>query len=282
MAAVSSLNIIESTCLAPWEVQAEPFAVTEQIFYIGNKWVGAYLIDTGDGLIVLDTTTAETAYLLIDSIYRLGYDPKDIKMILLSHAHVDHFGAARFLKELSGAKIWLSREDEAFRHTEGGVELGGLTVPFREYDFETDCFYSDDTPVRLGNVEIGTRLTPGHTPGVTSFFIRTENEKEGKLTAAMHGGVGVLTMSNESLDRARLPHSLRRKFIDDCYAMKKIPVDICLPSHPAHAPLFEKNENRPADGSNPFIDPNGWKVFLTDRVRYAEKLEEENSKFEAK
>ena len=216
MAAVSSLNIIESTCLAPWEVQAEPFAVTEQIFYIGNKWVGAYLIDTGDGLIVLDTTTAETAYLLIDSIYRLGYDPKDIKMILLSHAHVDHFGAARFLKELSGAKIWLSREDEAFRHTEGGAELGGLTVPFREYDFETDCFYSDDTPVRLGNVEIGTRLTPGHTPGVTSFFIRTENEKEGKLTAAMHGGVGVLTMSNESLDRARLPHSLRRKFIDDC------------------------------------------------------------------
>ena len=283
MTAVSSLNIIESTCYEPWEVQIEPFAVTDQIFYVGNKWVGAYLIDTGDGLILLDTTTAETAYLLLNSIYKLGYRPEEIKMILLSHAHVDHYGAARFLKELSGAEIWLSREDEDCRNTDGAAEPGGLFVPFREYSFETDRYYDDSTPILLGNVEIRTRLTPGHTPGVTSFFIYTDDKKCGRIVSAIHGGVGVLTMSDESLDRAGLSRELRKRFIKDCHDLKDISVDICLPSHPAHAPLFEKREQAADGDKNPFIDRDGWARFLDDRVQYAIKLEEEaDSHFEAK
>lgn len=273
MSAVTSINIIDDTCNQPWNVQVAPFPVADQVFYVGNKWVGAYLIDTGDGLILLDTTTAETAYQLIDSIYQLGRNPRDIKMILLTHAHVDHYGAARILKELSGAQIWMSEEDAAFHKTEGARELGGLTTTFRDYGVEADRFYRYEQPIRLGNVSIDVRLTPGHTPGVVSFFIHVPDAARGSLTLAMHGGVGVLTLRDESLKRAGLDSSLRRRFIRDCMDMKKIPVDICLPSHPAHHPPFQEAAGKSWENGNPFISSTAWASFLDSRRSFAEELE---------
>ena len=70
MPAVSSAAVIQATSNAPWEVAIAPFRVTDQIYYIGNIWVGAYLIDTKDGLILLDTMCAETVYLMVDAIYQ--------------------------------------------------------------------------------------------------------------------------------------------------------------------------------------------------------------------
>ena len=94
----------------------EPFRVAPRVWYVGNTWVGSFLIQTSEGLALIDTTVMEDLYLLIDSIHRLGFDSKDLKHIFLTHAHMDHDGAARALKELTGAKVWLSREDEEWRH----------------------------------------------------------------------------------------------------------------------------------------------------------------------
>ena len=88
----------------PWELAIKPFQVAPQTWYVaGQTWVGCYLIDTGDGLILIDTAIAESAYMLVDSIYRLGYRPEQIKKILISHAHFDHCGAAAIMKKLTGA-----------------------------------------------------------------------------------------------------------------------------------------------------------------------------------
>ena len=55
----------------PWELAIKPFQVAPQTWYVaGQTWVGCYLIDTGDGLILIDTAIAESAYMLVDSIYR--------------------------------------------------------------------------------------------------------------------------------------------------------------------------------------------------------------------
>ena len=137
-----------------------------------------------------------------------------------------------------------------------------------------DRHYDSSTSIKLGSIEITTRLNPGHTPGVTSFFIHTRNEQEGPLTLAMHGGVGVLTMSDDSLDRAGLPRSLRARFIQDCIDMKSIPVDICLSSHPAHFPqFFEIAEKGDWTSGNPFINKDGWPWFLDSRRKFAEDIE---------
>lgn len=277
MAKITSTNIIADTSNRPWEVAVAPFPITEQIYYVGNLWVGAYLINTGDGLILLDTTTAETSYLLVNSIYQLGYRPDQIRLILLSHAHVDHFGSAQFIKELSHAKLYLSKEDEAFRHDPIASAVGRIPgIDFREYDFAVDEYYDDSQKIMLGNVEIQTMLTPGHTPGTTSFFIKAPDKTGKQLVAAMHGGVGVLTMSDEAFRKSGLSPELRRRFIQDCDRLKDVHVDICLPSHPAHAPLFEMRDKGWERG-NPFVDQNAWVQFLESRVKFARDMEEQAS-----
>lgn len=277
MAAISSVDVIQNTCNAPWAVNVEPFRVTEQIWYIGNRWVGAYLIDTGDGVIILDTMCAETAYLMVDAIYKCGFRPTDIKMILLSHGHPDHYGAARLLHEMSGAPIYLSKEDEAYRHNEklssakSANPTNGLTWKF--YDFETDCFYDEYKPITLGNITIRTKLTPGHTLGTTSFFITAPQSNGEVLTVAMHGGVGVLTMTDAYFEETGLPCSIRTNFVAQCEELKQEDVDICLASHPAHYPgdFFEIAKQSWENG-NPFVNKDAWNAFLTSRGGIAAKM----------
>ncbi|MBR4426408.1 MAG: MBL fold metallo-hydrolase, partial [Spirochaetales bacterium] len=82
---------------SPWLYDTEPFNMAENIYYVGNKSVSSHLFDTGDGLLLLDTTYMQTAYLLLESIRKLGFNPNDIRWILHSHGHYDHFGGTRIL-----------------------------------------------------------------------------------------------------------------------------------------------------------------------------------------
>ena len=82
----------------------------------GQDDVCAYLLDSGEGLILLDTGLEETLYMLVHHVMQLGYQFTDIKKILLSHHHFDHVDCARLIQEMAGGpekcEIWLSREDE--------------------------------------------------------------------------------------------------------------------------------------------------------------------------
>lgn len=65
----------------PWILYHEPFQITDQIYFVGNRYVSTYLIDTGEGLVVIDPALVETTYLVFDSIRKLGFDPEDIHHI---------------------------------------------------------------------------------------------------------------------------------------------------------------------------------------------------------
>ena len=97
-----------------------------------------------------------------------------------------------------------------------------------------DRFYDDDTPIRLGDVEVRTLLTPGHTIGCTSFFWKEKNPVNGReYTVAMHGGVGANTMNDAYYARSvYLTPDLRDRFLADAENLASVPVDIALPSHP--------------------------------------------------
>ncbi len=256
---------------APWKIAVSPFRVAPRVYYVGNEWVGIYLVDTEEGLILVDTAVAENTYLLLDAIRTMGFDPRQIRHIFLSHSHGDHDGGAKQVQEYAGAKIWMSKEEDDFRKV--APRFG---KEFISYPYDVDCYYDDSTPMRFGSVTIQTKLTPGHTPGCTSFFITMPDDKGGTLMAAMHGGVGVLTMTDAALDELNLPHSLRRQFINDCQDMKKIHVDIALPSHPAHGNLFERV--KPAKDSvdySPMVDEKEWGVFLDSRIAFVEDMEKQ-------
>lgn len=259
---VTPKNIVDEARDMPWRIDVEPFRVAPHIYYVGNQWVGSFLIETSEGLALIDTTVMETLYLLLDSIRKLGFDPKDIRKIFLTHAHMDHDGAARALKELSGANIYLSREDDEWRRR---PEADMHDTGFKIVDYEVDHFYSDKEPIIMGDITIRTRLSAGHTPGTTSFFVTVKDEEGNPLIWGMHGGVGINTMNTAYLNSVHLPLSLQDIFLKDCEDMKAIHVDICTPSHPSHSDMMERV---PADRIDyiPFVDENKWPAFLTERA----------------
>ena len=255
---------VEYTARAPWKLAVKPFRVAPDIFFIGNEWVGSYLISTEEGLIMVDTCLFENLYLTLESIHELGFDPKNIRHILLSHCHADHVGGAGAIHELTGAKIWMSRIDAGFKDNPANTEMDDV---FYVPPYRVDAFYDDEVPMRFGSIEIRTCLTPGHTPGTTSFLISGPDESGKILTAGMHGGVGPLTMREEYIKKYGLPENLRQQFVEGCEELKKINVDITLPSHPAHGELLSKRPSDP-DDYHPFVNKDNWGAFLESRIGF--------------
>lgn len=264
---------VKTLAYTPWELAIKPFQVAPRTWYVaGQTWVGCYLIDTGDGLILLDTAIAESVYLLVDSIYRLGFRPEDIKKILISHAHFDHCGGAAAMKALTGAELYMSKEDWEFMQA-CPSETIVIDPDSHPQMFTPDKFYSDSEPVTLGDISIRTMLTPGHTIGCTSFFWDVANPVNGEVyTVGMHGGVGANTMNDSYYKTSRyLTPALRERFIKDSEMLRTLHVDIALPSHPNQIEIVGQ-AGRYTDENQVYLDDTVWADFIDERVRQVKAL----------
>ena len=243
----------------PWTLAQKPFKVIENVYFVGNTWVSVYLIDTPEGLILIDCAYEENLYLLIDSIRGLGFDPKDIRHLLISHGHFDHCGAARQLQEMSNCEIWINEKDAYFFTERRDLIAFEDRVP----EFRIDHYYDSDQSICFGGMTIWPVQCPGHTPGTTSFFFEVEHEGR-KLTVAMHGGLGTNTLSKEDLLTNGWPLSFQQGYLDMLRQMKRRSVDVLIPSHAGHAktyPFFDIAAQDDGTG-NGFIRPNAWREML--------------------
>ena len=234
----------------PWEHTLPAFRCAPHVWNVGgNDNVSVYLLDTGDGLILIDSGFECGTYLVIDRIWRLGFDPKNIKKILLTHYHGDHTMGARILQELTGGpehcEIWLSEEDEQ-NHQRTRDE----TFPMAVLPYTVTNFFHDDQPVTLGRFTIRTRLTPGHTSGCTSMFFEDTDEKTGKTyRCAIHGGMGTAMMKpgTRQMEHELGTPEMAYRFVADCLEMAELPVDINLVSHLNQANYDEHMPEDPDD-----------------------------------
>ena len=243
----------------PWTLAQKPFKVIENVYFVGNTWVSVYLIDTPEGLILIDCAYEENLYLLIDSIRGLGFDPKDIRHLLISHGHFDHCGAARQLQEMSNCEIWINEKDAYFFTERRDLIAFEDRVP----EFRIDHYYDSDQSICCGGMTIWPVPCPGQTPGTTSFFFEVEHEGR-KLTVAMHGGLGTNTLSKEDLLTNGWPLSFQQGYLDMLRQMKRRSVDVLIPSHAGHAktyPFFDIAAQDDGTG-NGFIRPNAWREML--------------------
>lgn len=254
-----------SVTRAPWNYDVSPFKIADNVYYVGNKSVSAHLFDTGEGLLLLDTAYAETAYLLIESIRELGFDPHDIRWIIHSHAHIDHFGATRYLVEKYGCKTYMPAADLEFLTTKS--EFNWCTSLDMYYEPPYDTYFDVDVAIHpgnvltFGNVKMTAHCAAGHTPGTMAYVF----ELPGGLRAAMHGGIGLNTLTSEYSKKHGLGNTWREAYGETLDRLYDLKVDIVLGNHPGQTNTFGKLAQR-TDTENPFIDSTEWNRML-DQIR---------------
>ena len=256
----------------------DPIKMFGNLYFVGTKPASVHIIDTGDGLIALDTGYQHSLYIVIDNIYRVGLNPHDIKYIFLTHGHIDHFGAAKAFKELTGAKIVLGKKDCAAAN--GELDLSCAKELDMEFDetFEPDILISDGDEISLGNTTVRAVATPGHTQGAMSYFFNVTDGEE-TFTAALHGGMGTNTLCHEYLDRYNLPYTLREDFVQSMLRLNEEKVDIFLGNHMQHNRTEEKAEMVKKGDKKAFIVPGEWEKANLSYIDNLNKLlDKENEK----
>lgn len=258
----------------PWEGYVKPFRIFGNLYFVGTVPASTHLIDTCDGLIVIDPGYPQSLYIVINNICELGFKIKDIKYIVITHGHYDHLGAAKALQELTGAKTFIGKEDVTYANgTEDLTWAKELGAEYYEA-FEPDVLISHNDVIELGNTKILCKDAPGHTPGTKAFFF---DVTDGKTTyrAAMHGGVGMNSMKRSFLDKYGLSTDVREKFVPAIESFIDEKVDILLGNHVGNNNTVGKG-SRITEDYNPFIDDKAWRNFL-ERVKsmYFDMINEE-------
>lgn len=250
----------------PEKYRINPFRIYGNLYYVGDRDACPYLIDTGDGLILIDTGYGHETQYLIENIERLGFRVEDIRIIIHSHGHYDHFGGTQRIKDISGAKVYMSRvETQLLRQMPERAlchhsPVPGAQIPWPDHQLE------DGQHIRLGNTDIRCVLSPGHTFGTMSFFFDvTENGHT--LRVGYWGGAGLLTVYKAYCSWYHLPPTKSEAMMNTIEKLRKEPVDISLGNHAGQCDMIKKRQQWLADPStNPYIDSSYWQRFL-DQVQ---------------
>ncbi len=262
----------------PQEYYVKPFRIYGNLWFVGNKDVGSYILDTEEGLILIDTTYPTTRALLIQSIWEAGFDPKDIRYILHTHGHFDHFGATDLIVSLSGAETFLGAEDaKMFRERPELALISDARFAYLEL-FKVDHEIHDGDIITLGSTRIRCVAAPGHTMGVMCYIIElTENGET--HTAGLYGGIGLNTVCRDSMELYGNTE-LRDHFIASLEKVRPEPVDLVLGNHTPQNDTLGKRARmlEDPDGPNPFIDPDEWNRFIDGaEERYRQMLADEEA-----
>ena len=258
----------------PSIARIEPFKIADNLYYVGDKKVCVHLIDTGDGLILIDSGYFGAAHLLVDSIWRAGFDPENVRWIIHTHGHHDHFGASEEFRNMYGTKLAISKVDANELKREGTALINKSFFPLAkvpEFDYEIE----DGEIFELGNTKIRCVLTPGHTPGVLSLFFDVTYEGKTYL-AGMFGGAGTNAVKLPYIFVNKLSEDMPYQMLDSVEKLRKEPVMVHLGNHPGNNHTLEKYEQL-KEGGNPFIDADSWGNFLSNLKVTIEKIIENNN-----
>ena len=254
-------------------IREEPFNIVDNIYFVGNTWTASYLIDTDDGLILIDGSCHDFFELLIESIYKLGFDPKDIKYMVVSHAHPDHYGCVLPLKAINPDMVTFVGDVDtpamisglqrvSYDITEYGFNANGYVRGDRS--FIPDVMVKDYDVIELGNTKIECVTTPGHSDGVQSHFWTTPSG----YRIGLYGGAGFSSMGTKRLEsrgfNAEEVARWQKTFVESIDKVWDREIDIMLGNHPFHADLFEKHERVLAGEKDAFQDPTEWHRYLQE------------------
>ena len=210
-----------TTLWGPGSATVEPFKIVGNVYYVGAQNIASYLITTPEGHILLDTGTTRMQGDLPRNIEKLGFKLSDVKVILASHAHVDHIQSHAIMQRITGALVIAMRDDSQAMAT--GKDLSATETEGWE-PIKIDRIIEDGEDITLGGTVMKAILTPGHTPGSTAWAMTT---KEGDRTyQIVFGGPPTPIIGNVKYNTAEslVATSYRR--------LRELKPDMLLGGHP--------------------------------------------------
>jgi len=246
-----------------WTEPFPPFRIAGDLYYVGSKGLANYLITTPQGNILINSDLEANVPMIEASIEKLGFHLKDTKILLISHAHWDHDAGSAKIKEMTGASYMVMDGDVPVVESGGKTDFQyGSNRDFLYPPTKVDRVLHDSDTVRLGGAVLVAHLTPGHTKGCTTWTMRVA---EGGKT------YDVVIVGSPNINPGyKLVHNKNYPQIAADYermwsVLKSLPCDIFLGAHGGYFGLQEKYALLRNGAANPFIDPSGYKKFVSEK-----------------
>jgi len=248
-----------------WNKPQEPFRVFGNTYFVGTTGLGAVLVASDKGHVLLDGGLPQSAPLIDASIRKLGFRTEDVRLIVNSHAHYDHAGGIAALQRASGAIVAASASGAR------AIEKGGAPADDPQYGFgeEANRFpratnvrvVADGETVKVGDLAVSAHLTPGHTPGSTTWTWRS-CEGARCLDVVYADSLNAVSAPGFRFTGDATRPSLEPSFRKSIATVGGLPCDILLAVHPSFADMagkLRRRQEQPA--SDPFIDRAGCRAY---------------------
>lgn len=244
-----------------WNAPQRPFRIYGNTFYVGTRGLGAVLVTSERGHVLIDGGLPESAPHILSNIRALGFRPEDVRLILNSHAHFDHAGGIAALRQASGASVaaspWsapvLERGNSGSDDPQFGVLPSFPPVPRART-------IADGETLRVGPLMLTARFTPGHTPGGTSWSWRSC--EEGRCLDLVYADSQTpVSADGFQFTRNQTYPSVLADFQRSYATLEALPCDILLTPHPAASGLWERLAARDGGSPDALVDRGACKRY---------------------
>jgi metallo-beta-lactamase class B len=262
---------------ASWTAPFPPHRVAGNIYYVGSQGLAAFLITSPKGHILINSNLESSVPLIRSSVEKLGFSFSDVKILLISHAHWDHCAGSALVKQLTGARYMVMDADVAEIEAGGkgnfqyGNSPGSLYKPTK-----VDRVLHDGDTVKLGDGALTARLTPGHTKGCTTWTMKV-------MDAGKPYNVVIMGSPNVNPGYKLVGNALYPRIAEDYdrmfHVLQSLPCDIFLGAHGDYYGMEAKFARIKEGGTNPFIDPEGYKSYVeTKEQAFHAELKRQSAK----
>lgn len=253
--ALATVLAIGGPASAAWNDPQQPFNVFGNTWYVGTKELSAILITSPQGHVLLDGAVPESAPFIEKNIRELGFRVEDIKLILNSHAHIDHAGGIAALQQASGAIVATSAHGaQVLKDGTIGKDDPQFTAVKPDYfpKVANVKVVGEGEVLKAGAIAVTAHMTPGHTPGSTTW---TWQSCDGTkcLDVVYADSVTAVSQGDYRFSGGKGATDVSKLFkasIDKIAALK---CDVLLTTHPGASSMMEKRAAKSAT-QNPFIN----------------------------
>lgn len=251
--------VVDETAIAMrWNERMAPFTIIDNVHFVGTRGLGVFLITTPQGHILIDGALAQSVPQILDNVRALGFDPSDIKYLLNTHAHYDHAAGLAGLQRASGAVMIASAADKPYLEA-GAVDHGPTSdTPFPPV--RVDRVVGDGDTVTLGGTMVTAHLTPGHSPGCTSWSMAAKDSKGVPRRVFLHCSA---SLGGQSLVPEAYPGMIAN-YRATFAKVRAIQADVFLANHDIFFDLHAKRARQLAGEADAFVDPAELQLFNTE------------------